>query len=123
MDLTFPLVPDDTTNAHPLFHSVDLPLSRLNYGKGVIYFTYHGDVPDLAEHLVAILPAYIQHTMGPELCTAWFHPGSLEAIGNVTFYHDDDGNWNGEWTTMEDDLAQDILDKDLGVLNWTISLT
>ena len=53
--------------------------------------------------------------MGPEMCTAWFHPGSLKAIGNVTFYHDDDGNWNGEWTMMEDELAQDILDEDLGM--------
>ena len=51
----------------------------------------------------------------PIATKAWFHPGALEAFGEVTFYYDDAGNWDGTWTTSDDKLAQDILDKDMGV--------
>ena len=45
----------------------------------------------------------------------WFFPGALEAISEVTFGHDDKGNWDGTWITTEDKLAQDILNEDLGI--------
>ena len=58
---------------------------------------------DLAERLVAILPAMIQERLGTPVMKAWFYPGALEAIGEVTFSYDDDRNRDGTWSTAEDE--------------------
>ena len=94
---------------------MDYPSSGPDYGKGVIYFTAYYDRVDIVERLVAILLAFISSRFGTTTTKAWFHPGSLEAIGEVTFGHDNEGNWNGTWSTTEDELAQDILEEDLGI--------
>jgi hypothetical protein len=46
---------------------------------------------------------------------AWFHAGALQSLGEVTFGFDIEGNWDGTWQTQEDELAQDILDEDMGI--------
>jgi hypothetical protein len=33
----------------------------------------------------------------------------------VTFGFDIEGHWDGTWQTQEDELAQDILDEDMGI--------
>ena len=59
--LTFPLVPLASQTAPSLFHSMDLHSSGRDSGTGIVYFTaYHAHV-DLAERLVAILPAFISN--------------------------------------------------------------
>ena len=115
IELTHPLVSTSQDPAPSIFHSMDLPSSGQDHGKGIVYFTaYHAHL-DLAECLVAILPAFIQERLGTVATKAWFHPGALEEIGDVTFHYDDAGNWNRTWTTSEDELAQEILDKDISV--------
>jgi hypothetical protein len=84
-------------------------------GKGVVYFTAYHDQSDIGERLVAILPAYIQTFVDNLAAKQWFHTGTLQSLGEVFFGHDDDGNWDGTWHTAEDDLAQDILDEDMGI--------
>lgn len=114
-DFTFPLCPGDDDKSRALFHSVDYPSSGPDLDKGIVYFTAYHDQSDLAERLVAILPAYIQGMFSPIAASEWFQPGALSTIGEVTFGYDDDGNWNGTWSTAEDELAQDILDEDMGI--------
>jgi hypothetical protein len=91
---------------------VDCPTSSPDVGKGVIYFTAYHNQSDIGERLVAILPAYVQ-TFGDK--QQWFHAGTLQSLGEVFFGYDDKGNWDGTWHTAEDDLAQDILDEDMGI--------
>jgi hypothetical protein len=45
----------------------------------------------------------------------WFHADAVKACHSVQIHSDEDGNWDGTWTTAEDDIMQDILDKDMGV--------
>ena len=98
-----------------LFHSIDVHSSGQDQGKGIVYFTAYHIHADLAESVVAILPALIQDHLDKVATNAWFHYGLLEALGEVTFHYDDAGNRDGTWSTLEDDLAQDILDEEMGV--------
>jgi hypothetical protein len=65
--------------------------------------------------LVDILPAFIDHYYGSELAHKWCHPSSLSIIHDITFLEDEDGNNLGEWTTVKDDMGQEVLDEDMGV--------
>jgi hypothetical protein len=114
-DLTFLLSSSDTLKAKPLFHTVDYPTSGPDVGKGVIYFTAYHNQSDIGERLVAILPAYVQTFVDKQAAKQWFHPGTLQSLSEVFFGYDDEGNWDGTWHTAEDDLAQDILDEDMGI--------
>jgi hypothetical protein len=115
LSFTFPLCPSSDEPTRTLFHSVDYPSSGPDMGKGVVYFTAYHDQSDIGERLVAILPAYIHSQVWEQAAKEWFYPGALKSLGEVTFGFDDDGNWDGSWSTAEDDLAQDILDEDMGI--------
>ena len=116
LGLTFPLhPPDGEESPRALFHSVDIPSHGSDAERGIVYFTVYHDQADVAERLVAILPAYVQTHYNSEAAKQWFQPGALNALGDVTFSRDDAGNWDGTWSTAEDELAQDLLDEDMGI--------
>ena len=52
---------------------------------------------------------------GEEATKQWFHADAMEAIIEVDFGADDNGNWDGTWTTTEDGFALDILEEDMGI--------
>jgi hypothetical protein len=115
LDLTFPLVPKQDEEGRPLFHTVDYPSSGPDKGQGVVYFMAYHDHADVAEQMVAILPAYINQFVDAEATKEWFQPGALQALNDVQFSYDDDGNWLGTWTTADDDIHLDIMEEDMGI--------
>jgi hypothetical protein len=94
---------------------VDYAPSGPNKEKGAVYLTAYHDRKELAAKVVDILPAFIDHYYGRELAKKWCHPSSMSIIHDITFLEDEDGNDLGEWTTVEDDMGQEILDEDMGI--------
>jgi hypothetical protein len=115
LNITFPLVPKKKRNAPKLFFTVDYAASGQDKDRGAVYFTAYHDRKELAAKVVDILPAYIEHYHGRDLAKKWCHPASMGIIQDITFLVDEDGNDTGEWTTMEDEMGQDILDEDMGI--------
>jgi hypothetical protein len=72
------------------------------------------DIASYAESLVGVLPALVNAVLDKQAALSWFHVDALDAINNVTLNHDNDGNWDGTWTTSEDEFGDSILDEDLG---------
>ena len=115
-DLTFPLIPEsESSPSRPLFHTMDYPSNGPDAGKNVIYFTAYHNRAETAERLVEILPAFIHFKLGMEAVKEWCYPESLQTVHEVTFSYDNDGNWDGTWSTAEDEVADVVLDEDMDV--------
>jgi hypothetical protein len=115
LSLTNPISPEEGEATRVLFHSVDRPSTGNDRDKNAVFFTAYHDQADLAEQIVAILPAYINQFVSKEAAKVWFIQGSLEALNDVHFQYDDDGNWLGTWTTEDDALHLDIMNEDMGI--------
>jgi hypothetical protein len=117
-NLTYPLVHDEDQMEHsklrPLFHTVDMAASGKDAGK-VVYFTTYHDTADLAERMVAILPAYVDSLIDHDAAKKWFHADSLKLLKDVEFQYDESGNWLGTWQTPEEELMLEILDEDMHI--------
>jgi hypothetical protein len=96
------------------FHSVDRSCQGKDRGKAV-YLTTYVDIASYAESLVGVLPALVTALLYKQAALSWFHVDALDAINDVILNHDDDGNWDGTWTTSEDEFGDTILDEDLGI--------
>jgi hypothetical protein len=95
------------------FHTVDRSCQGKDRGKAV-YLTTYVDIASYAESLVGVLPALVNALLDKQAALSWFHVDALDAINDVILNHDDDGNWDGTWTTSEDEYGDTILDEDLG---------
>jgi hypothetical protein len=98
----------------PAFHSVDRSCQGKDSGKAV-YLTTYVDIASYAESLVGVLPALVNAILDKSAALSWFHVDALDALNNVTLNHNDDDNWDGTWTTSEDEFGDTILDEDLGI--------
>ena len=109
----FPLVPKPgQTTTQKLIQTVDFALSGPDAGSKV-YVTVYEDRVDLAERLLAMLPAsFIRWKYDEQVASEWC-THSMETI-EVEFHMDDAGNWTGEWTTEDDKLHALMLAEDVG---------
>ena len=109
---TYPLVPEaGQTATQKLIRTVDFAASGPDAGAKV-YVTVYEDRAELAERLLAILPAFITWKYDESITKKWcVH--SMETT-EVEFHTDDAGNWNGTWTTEDDRLHALMLEEDVG---------
>jgi hypothetical protein len=96
------------------FHSVDRSCQGKDRGKAV-YLTTYVDIASYAESLVGVLPVLVNALLDKQAALSWSHVDALDAIKDVILNHDDNGNWDGTWTTSEDEFGNTILDEDLGI--------
>jgi len=96
-------------SAVPLFFSVDHAPTGRDCTAGLVYLTSYLDHSEYASRLVSVLPAVVEHLFGKEVVKKWFHPGSLESVGEINFDFDEDGNWTGEFTTAMDEVYETLL--------------
>ena len=61
------------------------------------------------------LPAYVSKLVDEKAAREWFHADAIASLQSVQFTCDKEGNWDGRWTTPDDDLMTDILHEDMGV--------
>lgn len=113
LTLTAPGQSKSDGSPRPAFHTVDRSCQGRDRGKAV-YFTAYVDIAGYAEGIVGVLPALVHALLGKEATMAWFHADALDSINDVSINHDEDGNWDGTWTTSEDEYGETILDEDLG---------
>jgi hypothetical protein len=114
LTLTVPNQFKSDGSPRPAFHSVDRASQGKERGKAV-YFTAYVDLAGYSESLVGVLPALVNAVMDKSAALAWFHVDALDSLNDVVLNHDEDGNWDGTWTTSEDDYGDTILDEDLGI--------
>ena len=118
MGLTFPIILTgmETSKKSFLFHSMDFASSGKDMDELVVYFTAYDNRVDLAQQLIAVLPAFIYYYLGDRsIVKKWFHPGCIHMCDEVEFHEDSSGKWLGTWTTQEDEINQEIFDEDLGI--------
>ena len=97
-----------------LFHSIDFAASGTDMLCGVAYFTAYKDRTEAAGRLITILPAYVSEFISRDAAKAWFHPNALDIITEVDLGTDLEGNWDGTWSTSEDEFNAAILAEDMG---------
>ena len=97
-----------------LFHSIDFAASGTDMLGGVAYFTAYKDRTETASRLITILPAYVSEFISRDAVKAWFHPNALDIITEVDLGTDLEGNWDGTWSTSEDEFNAAILAEDMG---------
>jgi hypothetical protein len=113
LTLSWPLI-NAGDNPKTLFFSADLAIYGRNKGTGTYNITAYNDRHSLAAKVVDILVALFAYQHGREAAKHCFHALTLDIINEVTFNTDDDGNWDGTWTSEEDLLFQDLLAEDMG---------
>ena len=115
LEIQFPLAAQEDDVETPLFHTVDFASVNPDRDEGITHFTAYNDRSEIAQQLVAILPAYIDHLVGAQASKEWFHSSALHIRKEVQLVYDESGNWTGTWTTEEDNLNMAILQEDMGV--------
>ena len=113
--LTFPLCPLDDNPTPPLFHNVDYATQGRDKQQGIIYLVTTAEAHQVAEQVTAILPCLVARDINNLAATTWFHEGARELINEVTFNEDISGNWDGTWTTPDDEHTSDFLAEDMGI--------
>jgi len=120
-EMTFPLynpeeednIDEEIKKPNYMFWTMDWAPSGPDAGR-LVYFTVYNDRAELAQRLVPILPALVNRQFGMEATKKWFQPQAIPIIEEVKLDFDDGGNWQGTWTTQDDEALDDILTEDLG---------
>ena len=86
-----------------------------NAEQGLVCFTFYNDRAPEARGIIQIWPAWVVFNLNREAATRWCAPLSLDIIDDVTFGEDDEGNFNGRYSTTTDQETQDIVDEDMGI--------
>ena len=119
MEMPFPLADEhpetaEEDNKSYLFHSVDIATTGRDADGNAVHCTAPNDRSTKTDAFLEVLPAYICRLYGRKICEAIFHPTILGDIDDVVFHHDEAGNWNGKWTTAEEQQNQEILNEPMG---------
>ena len=69
---------------------------------------------DVTNSVIDILPAYVNFVHGREAMQTWCTQSSEDIVDEVTFSSSDPDNWDGAWSTLEDDMENEILHEDIG---------
>ena len=112
---TYPLVlPKNASPPGPgqkLIRTVDFAYNGPDAGAKV-YATAYEDRFEIAERIMGILPNFIQWKYNADVAKEWC--GHVVEMNEVEFHKDDEGNWNGSWTTEDDKLHALMLQEDVG---------
>jgi hypothetical protein len=99
-----------------LFHSVDFPnVGQRDISENKCWLTCYTDRSSDAEAFAQILPAFAEHRIGFE-SRRWFTSDSQSMISEVHFNSTEDGQWDGTWTTDDDDLLDAINNERVGIV-------
>lgn len=115
MKLTFPLVIKEEDKKEYLIQSVDFADSGNDKKSGTVYVTAYNDRVELVQRLVDIPPRLVERMLHRDAAKKWFHATAIAHAPEVDFDTDDDGNWNGAWTTEDDEINQEVLAEDMGI--------
>ena len=97
-----------------LIFSADLAVTGRDRNKGIYNITSYVDRADVTNSVIDILPAYVNFVHGREAMTTWCTPNAEDIVDEVTFSSTDPDNWDGAWSTLEDDMENEILHEDIG---------
>jgi hypothetical protein len=113
-ELQWPILSEQGKRQTNLFHTMDWAAEGRDRANQV-YFTAYYDRHEFVQKFVRVLPAYAKWFFNddPGVIQAWFSP-HCDPV-QATFHTDDAGNWNGQWTTTDDEMQQDLFDEDMGV--------
>ena len=115
MTLTYPIVPEeDDDNVREMFESVDYV--HQGYDKGNHVFTFYSDLNVEASALLKIFPAFVAFVYGEDAVDKWLQPTAVEDCEGVNFaYYNNDGEWNGTWTTRDDKVYKDTMEEKMPI--------
>lgn len=115
LKITYPIDSAHIANPPKLFHTVDCAPSGSDCDQGVVYLTAYKDRARLAAGVSEVLPAYIQTMFSDNAMHEWFTPVGIASCEGVNLEINEDGAWNGKWTTPEDELQDAMWHEELGV--------
>jgi len=92
----------------------DKTTSGRDADSNAVHCTAPNDRSNKANASLEVLPAHVCRPYGRKTCEATFHPTVLGEINDVVLHYDEAGNWNGNWTTPEEQQNAEILNENMG---------
>ena len=112
-ELRWPLQ-SDPADSELLIFSADLAVTGRDRNRGIYNITSYVDRADVTNSIIDILPAYVSFMHGKEAMKTWCTPNVEDIVDEVTFSSTNPDEWDGTWSTLEDDMENELLQEDIG---------